>query len=80
MAVEIPNRRKYLQHVNGHHKSSSNSQGTNKHRGETDKTRKAAAMAATKANQRVMVLVDGRKIRWYRADVWYAMGGHGSQG
>lgn len=76
MAIELPNKR--ARPVNGHNKSSSNTQGVNKHRGETDKRRKEEAQAATKANQMVMVLEDGRKIRWYRADVWYAMSGHGS--
>ena len=80
MAIELPNRRKYLEHVNGHHKSSSNAQGVNKHRGETDKARKAAAMQATKDNQKVMVLWEGRKIRWFSAAEWYAQDGHGKPG
>jgi hypothetical protein len=67
MTVEIPLRRKYLEHINGHHKSSSGTSGANKHRGETDKKRKEAAMAATRANQRVLVLVGGRKRSWVRA-------------
>jgi hypothetical protein len=80
VAVELAVKRKYLQHVNGHHKSSSNNQGANKHRGETDKVRKAAAMQATRDNQMVKVLWQGRKIRWFRASTWYAMDGQGESG
>jgi hypothetical protein len=67
MAVEIRLRRKYLEHVNGHHKSSSGTSGANKHRGETNKVRKEAAQAATRDNQMVLVLVGGRKRSWVRA-------------
>ncbi len=80
MSVEIPNRQKYLVHTSGHHKSSSNNGGVNRHRGETDKNRKTAAMAATRENQMVMVLDEGRKIRWVRAADWYGVDGHGTPG
>lgn len=41
--------------------------GVNKHRGETNKDRLAAAQATTRANQMVLVLDGGRKRRWVRA-------------
>ncbi len=70
MSIELPNKRG--QPPTGRYKSSNNSQGANKHRGETDPRRKKAAQEATRNNQMVMVLEQGRKIRWYRANLWYA--------
>ena len=78
MAIELPVKQKYRDHVNGHHKSTSGNGGTNKHRGETDKKRKEAAQEATRDNQMVMVLDQGRKIRWYRAADWYGTAGRDS--
>jgi hypothetical protein len=65
VGVEIPLRSKYLYHVNGTQRSSPSGQaGPNKHRGETNKDRKAAAQAATRANMKTLVLVDGRRRSW----------------
>ncbi len=78
MAVELPNKRG--RPSGKKQKGTSNNSGVNKHRGEIDKVCKAAAMIATKENQMVMVLDRGQKIRWVRADIWYAQNGHGKPG
>jgi hypothetical protein len=53
--------------VNGHQKSRGGNSGVNRHRGEPDKTKLQAAQEQTRANQMVLVLVNGRKRTWRRA-------------
>jgi hypothetical protein len=65
---EIKLKRKYQDVTNGHQKSGgSGNSGANKHRGEVDKTRLAAAQEQTRQGQKVLILAGGRRRTWARA-------------
>jgi hypothetical protein len=61
---EIPLRIKYRDVSNGHHQSRASNSGVNRHRGEADKNRLAAAQDQTRRNQKILVLAGGRKRAW----------------
>lgn len=60
MPVELRLRKKYLEHANGHHKSTGGNSGTNKHRGLTGSA-KQVATEQTRKGAKVLVLEGGRK-------------------
>lgn len=63
VGIEIPPKNRQLTAKRNPSPSSGNS-GPNRHRGETNKDRKAAAQAATRENMKTLVLVEGRRHSW----------------